>query len=179
MTAAKTTHSVGEKVPPLERTITFPEMIAYAGATWDWYRLHYDLDFAKARKLPGAVVDGQVFGALLVEQIQDWLGPQCFVRTLEFSFKALVFADETVRCEGTVTGVGDDHLDLDLRVVVVGDGGEVDRVAVAPASARVLLGTADGPGAGAARERPDAVKAGGKDERAGEKDERAGGKEAS
>ncbi|TDE39196.1 MaoC/PaaZ C-terminal domain-containing protein [Actinomadura sp. 6K520] len=146
MTAATAAHRAGETVPPLERTITFPEMIAYAGATWDWYRLHYDLDFIKAAKLPGVVVDGQVFGALLVEQIQDWLGPKCFVRTLEFGFKALVFAEETVRCEGTVTEAGDGYLDLDLRVVVVGDDGAVDRVAVAPASARVLLGTADGPG---------------------------------
>ncbi|GAA0542611.1 MaoC/PaaZ C-terminal domain-containing protein [Actinomadura livida] len=151
MTAATAAHQAGETVTPLERTITFPEMIAYAGATWDWYRLHYDLDFIKAKKLPGVVVDGQVFGALLVEQIQDWLGPKCFVRTLEFSFKALVFAEETVRCEGTVTEAGDGYLDLDLRVVVVGEDGGVDRVAVAPASARVLLGTADGPGGKEAR----------------------------
>lgn len=151
MTAVSAAHRAGETVPPLERTITFPEMIAYAGATWDWYRLHYDLDFIKASKLPGVVVDGQVFGALLVEQIQDWLGPRCFVRTLEFSFKALVFAEETVRCEGTVTEAGNGYLDLALRVVVVGEDGEVDRVAVAPASARVLLGTADGPGRKEAR----------------------------
>ncbi|NKZ03464.1 MaoC family dehydratase [Actinomadura latina] len=143
-------HETGEVVPPLERRIGLPDMIAYAGATWDWYRLHYDTEFVKASKLPGPVVDGQVFGALLVEQIQDWLGPKCFVRELEFSFKALVFAEETVRCEGTVTEAGDGYLDLDLRVVVVdggGDGGEADRVAVAPARARVLLGRADGPGA--------------------------------
>lgn len=147
MTAAGAAHEAGEAVPPLERRIGLPDMIAYAGATWDWYRLHYDTEFVKAAKLPGPVVDGQVFGALLVEQIQDWLGPRCFVRELEFSFKALVFAEETVRCEGTVTEAGDGYLDLDLRVVVVGDDGAADRVAVAPARARVLLGTADGPGA--------------------------------
>ncbi|TDC98236.1 MaoC/PaaZ C-terminal domain-containing protein [Actinomadura sp. 7K507] len=143
---AQAVHEVGQAVPPLERRIGLPDMIAYAGATWDWYRLHYDTEFVKASNLPGLVVDGQVFGALLVEQIQDWLGPQCFVRTLDFNFKALVFAEETVRCEGTVTEAGDGYLDLDLRVVVVGDDGETDRVAVAPARARVLLGTADGPG---------------------------------
>jgi acyl dehydratase len=147
MTAAQQAHAAGEAVPPLERRIGLPDMIAYAGATWDWYRLHYDTEFVKASKLPGPVVDGQVFGALLVEQIQDWLGPYCFVRELEFSFRALVFAEETVRCEGTVTEAGDGFLDLDLRVVVVGEGGGADRVAVAPARARVLLGTADGPGA--------------------------------
>ncbi|MFA1545994.1 MaoC family dehydratase [Actinomadura chokoriensis] len=150
MTAAKAAHEAGDVVPPLERRIGLPDMIAYAGATWDWYRLHYDTEFVKASKLPGVVVDGQVFGALLVEQIQDWLGPRCFVRELEFGFRALVFAEETVRCEGTVTEAGDGFLDLDLRVVVVGDDGAADRVAVAPARARVLLGTADGPGSAGA-----------------------------
>ncbi|WP_141578372.1 MaoC/PaaZ C-terminal domain-containing protein [Actinomadura sp. WMMA1423] len=147
MSAADAPHRAGDAVPALERRIGLPDMIAYAGATWDWYRLHYDTEFAKASKLPAPVVDGQVFGALLVEQIQDWLGPRCFVRTLEFGFRALVFAGETVRCEGTVAEAGDGYLDLDLRVVVVGEGGEDDRVAVAPARARVLLGEADGPGA--------------------------------
>lgn len=140
-------YAVGDVVPPLERRIGLADMVAYAGATWDWYRLHYDPEFVKAAKVPGPVVDGQVFGALLVEQIQDWLGPQCFVHKLDFTFKALVFAEETVRCEGTVTEVGADHLVLEQRVVVVGEDGAAARVAAAPAHARVLLGTADGPAA--------------------------------
>ena len=139
--------AVGDAVPPLERTITLPSMIAYAGATWDWYRLHYDPAVVAASGLPGPVVDGQVFGALLVEMIQDWLGPECFVRELSFSFRNLVFAEETVRCAGTVTEVTDDGLALDLRVDVVAADGSAARPAVAPASARVLLGRADGPGA--------------------------------
>ncbi|WP_344458544.1 MaoC/PaaZ C-terminal domain-containing protein, partial [Actinocorallia aurantiaca] len=118
-------HRVGEVVPALERRIGLSDMVAYAGATWDWYRLHYDPEFVKAARVPGPVVDGQVFGALLVEQIQDWLGPRCFVRKLDFTFKALVFAEETVRCEGSVVEVGEDYLVLEQRVVVVGPDGEV------------------------------------------------------
>lgn len=141
------THEPGEVVPPLERTIGLADMVAYAGATWDWYRLHYDSEFVARQRVPAPVVDGQVFGALLVEQIQDWLGPRCFVRELDFAFRSLVFAEETVRCEGTVSEVGDDFLVLSQRVVVIGADGGVDRVAAGPARARVLLGVADGPGA--------------------------------
>lgn len=140
-------HEVGEAVPPLERRIGLADMVAYAGATWDWYRLHYDPGFVQAAGLPGPVVDGQVFGALLVEQIQDWLGPECFVHRLDFTFKALVFAEETVRCEGAVVEAHDDRLVLEQRVVVVGPDGEAARVAAAPARATVLLGSADGPAA--------------------------------
>ncbi|GAA0715569.1 hypothetical protein Drose_23775 [Dactylosporangium roseum] len=137
----------GAAVPPLERTISLTDMVAYAGATWDWHKMHYDPDFVKARRLPAPVVDGQVFGALLVEQLQDWLGPECFVQKLAFTFKALVFAGETVRCEGTVVEAHDDHVVVRQRVVVVDADGKELRSAAEPASATVLLGTADGPGA--------------------------------
>lgn len=137
---------VGADVPPLERTIGLPDMVAYAGATWDWHRLHYDVDFVRSRGLPAPVVDGQVLGALLVEQLQDWLGPDCFVRAVHFIFKAPVLAGDTVRCEGTVAAVSAARVEVTQRVVVVGpDGGEL-KVVVAPAGATVLLGRADGPG---------------------------------
>ena len=141
------TIAVGDEVPALERTITLVDMVAYAGATWDWYRSHYDPAFVEAARLPAPIVDGQVFGALLVEQLQDWLGPRSFVRELSFTFKNLVFAGETVRCEGSVTEVGDHQLEADLRVVVVAEDGSVDRPATGVARAVVLLGQADGPGA--------------------------------
>jgi acyl dehydratase len=138
------TPRAGDAIPPLERTIDLPDMVAYAGATWDWHRLHYDPEFAAAKGLPGPIVDGQVFGALLVEQLQDWLGPRSFVHRLSFSFRNLVFAGETVRCEGTVTEAAGDRLECDLRVVVVAADGATDRTAVAPAAATVRLGQADG-----------------------------------
>jgi len=139
--------AVGDAVPQLQRRMTLPSMIAYAGATWDWHRLHYDPAFVAAMELTGPVVDGQVFGALLVEMIQDWLGPSCFVQQLSFTFKNLVFAEETVRCAGTVTELGDGWVALNLRVDVIAADGTVGRPAVTPAGARVLLGVADGPGA--------------------------------
>ncbi len=141
------TIATGDVVPPLERTIGLTDMVAYAGATWDWYRSHYDPAFVAAAKLPAPMVDGQVFGALLVEQLQDWLGPQSFVRELSFTFKGLVFAGETVRCEGEVTAVDAERLEVGLRVVVVAEDGTAGRLAAGNVRAVVLLGTADGPGA--------------------------------
>jgi len=127
--------TVGEEIPPLERRIELPDMIAYAGATWDWHRLHYDSGYVAARDLPAPVVDGQVFGALLAEQLQDWLGPRARISTLHFRFKNMVFAGESVRCTGTVTSVEDGLVAVEQRVEVVGDG----RLAVAPAGATVEL----------------------------------------
>ena len=131
--------AVGTPVPPLVRTIDLPAMVAYAGATWDWHRLHYDMAYLAEKGLPAPVVDGQVFGALLVEALQDWLGPRSMVRRLDFRFRQLVFAGETVRCEGEVTGVEAATVRCDLRVVVVDEAGAAVRTAAAPCSAEVEL----------------------------------------
>ncbi len=132
--------AVGESAAPLQRRIELPDMIAYAGATWDWHRLHYDPEYLASKRVPAPVVDGQVFGALLAEQIQDWLGPTARLQDLHFRFKNLVFAGEVVACESTVTTVtatADGTLVTFESVVrVVGDK---ERVAVAPAGGSVLL----------------------------------------
>ncbi|MFD4208588.1 MaoC family dehydratase [Micromonospora tulbaghiae] len=139
--------NVGDALPALERTITLTDMVAYAGATWDWYRLHFDPEFVAAARVPGPVVDGQVFGALFVELLQDALGPRCFVHELSFTFRNLMFAGETVRCEAAVVEVGADRVRVDLSATILAGEYGPQRPAARPAHATVLLGTADGPGA--------------------------------
>ena len=97
----------GEKLATLERAITLVDMVAYAGATWDWHRLHYDADRLKERGLDGPVVDGQMLGALMAEQIMDHFGPRAFITTLSFRFRSMVFADDVVRVEGEVVAPGE------------------------------------------------------------------------
>lgn len=130
MIAADPMPTVDERLTPLERTIELADMVAYAGATWDWHRMHYDADYVAAKGFEAPVVDGQVFGALLVEQLQDALGPTARVREQSFRFRSMVYADERIRCEATVTAVDGDRLEVDQRVVVIDVAGNEDRVAV-------------------------------------------------
>jgi acyl dehydratase len=120
----------------LERTIELADMVAYAGATWDWHRLHYDSAWLAERGLDRPVVDGQVLGALLAEMVLGWAGPGAELTALSFRFKGFVFAGETVRCTGRVVAVVDGVTSLECGVEVVGAEA---RVAVAPAAAQVRL----------------------------------------
>ncbi|MCP1909503.1 acyl dehydratase [Bradyrhizobium elkanii] len=97
----------GQSLPVLERTLTTVDLMAYGAATWDWHRLHYDLDFARSMKLPNVVVDGQAFGALFARAMMDWAGPQAFVARLSFKMKSMAFAGETLQVEGEVTEIRD------------------------------------------------------------------------
>jgi acyl dehydratase len=128
---------IGTRVPPLERELTQARMIAYGAATWDWHRLHYDPAYAAARNLAGPIVDGQMFGALLAEALLDWLGPRAFVRRMTFRLRTMVFAGETVRCEGEVTSI---VAQQDCAVIRVTQRVRVgERIAVEPASAEIVL----------------------------------------
>jgi acyl dehydratase len=106
----------GQALPTLTRTIDLVSMVAYAGATWDWHRMHYDRAFVEDAGFGAPVVDGQVLGALLAEVLQDGLGPRARLRTLDFRFRAMVFAEETVTCTATCTGIDGDLAGFDLEV---------------------------------------------------------------
>lgn len=126
----------GVSIPGFTRRMDRPAMIAYAGATWDWHRLHYDTEFARGLGFSAPVVDGQVFGALMAECVQDWLGPAVWLSALSFRFKTPVLAGSKVRCEGeTVESVGEELL-CNLRISVVDDSGnEISTAAVGEAKA--------------------------------------------
>ena len=132
--------AVGVTVPPLERSFDRADLVAYGGATWDWHRVHHDEAYLAEKQLPAPIVDGQVFGALLAQQVQDWLGPTAFVTRLWFRFASLVFAGETVRCEATVTAVEGNLVTVSSTIVVPATEGSAERVAVTDAGAEIRLG---------------------------------------
>jgi acyl dehydratase len=134
--------NVGDELPVLERLLGAADLVAYAGATWDWNRLHYDHDYLTERGLPGPVVDGQMFGALLVEQVQDWLGPQARVTAMGFRYAAMVFAGETVTVLGEVESIEDGVVRVRQRIESSGeaDSGQGAKLAIKDAWIEAVLG---------------------------------------
>jgi len=127
--------SVGSQMPSLTRTIDITDMIAYAGATWDWHRLHYDTEFLASKKIKAPIVDGQALGAIMAEAVQDWLGPDSFITRLHFRFSAMVFAGETVTCHGAVTHVEGNIVTLELSMTA----GDDNHLVLSPAGAEVRI----------------------------------------
>ena len=44
----------GSEIPTLVKYPTTMQLVKYAGASGDYYQIHYDKDFAMANGLPGA-----------------------------------------------------------------------------------------------------------------------------
>ena len=94
---------VGDTLPGIKKTFTAADLVAYGAATWDWHRLHHDVDYAVARGLEKPVIDGQMFGAMFAQAIGDWVGPRGVIEKLSVSYRAMAFAGDTLLLEGAVS----------------------------------------------------------------------------
>lgn len=109
MTTRRTLSDVapGEALPPLDFHATQAALVAYAAATWDFHRVHYDAGFAAASGLKAPIMDGQMVGALLARLVMGWGGRDAFLRRLSYRQRGTVFVDDRIRLTGVVTGVQD------------------------------------------------------------------------
>ncbi len=121
-----------------DHDVTLIDMVAYSGATWDWHRMHYDADWARAAGFPGPVLDGQQLGAWLAALLQEAAGPEWRLAEMAFRFAHTVHPGDVVRCAVRCSGNDEAELRYELTANVVGDDGEVRYPALSGASARLV-----------------------------------------
>lgn len=90
------------QLPDLVVRLDLPRSMAYGASTWDWHRMHYDTEDARARGLDGPVVDGQMFGALIARQVREWAGPRARFLELKFRNRGFVVVPSTVTLRANV-----------------------------------------------------------------------------
>ncbi|UCB42914.1 MAG: hypothetical protein JSV77_10795 [Dehalococcoidales bacterium] len=109
---------VGTEITPLEKQPTPQQLVRWAGASGDFYQIHYDKDFALGNQLPGIIVHGALKSAWLGQLLSDWVGEKGNVKTYGCSYRGMDVPGDTLTCKGTVTKKyteGDEHLvDCDI-----------------------------------------------------------------
>jgi acyl dehydratase len=78
------------------------QLVKFAGASGDYYQIHYDKDFALANGLPGVIVHGWLTLSFLGQMVTDWLGGGGTLLKLDGSYKGMNNAHEEIFCYGTV-----------------------------------------------------------------------------
>lgn len=99
------TASVGQALPVLSITTDLRRLVKYAGATGDFYELHYDIDFAKSLGHPDVALHGMLKAAYLARVVTDWLGPHGDLLELSVHYRGLDYRDREFLCGGVVTEV--------------------------------------------------------------------------
>ena len=94
---------VGQELPPLVKRPSTRQLVKYAGASGDYYEVHYDKDFAVDIGLPGLIVHGALKNAYLAQVVTDWMGRDGALRKLSVRYRGTDVPDDDLTCSGRVT----------------------------------------------------------------------------
>ena len=128
---------VGTEIGPLEKNPTTQQLVKYAGASGDFYQIHYDKDFALANKLPGVILHGALKNAFLGHLMTDFAGNHGMLRKLGVQYRGMDQPGTKVVCKGRVTKkyVEGHHHMVDCEIWLENAKGEK----TTPGSATVIL----------------------------------------
>ena len=91
------------EIPTLVKLPTIRQLVQYAGASGDFYEIHYDKDYAQRTGLPGPILHGALKNAFLGQLITDWIGEHGTLKTLSCQYRGMDFPGDTLLCQGIVT----------------------------------------------------------------------------
>jgi acyl dehydratase len=104
---------VDAPVPPLMKNASPRQLVQWAGASGDYYEIHYNDKIALANMLPGIIVHGALKGAWLGQLLSDWVGDKGRVKKYSASYRSMDVPGDNLTLTGKVTKKyvdGKDHV---------------------------------------------------------------------
>ena len=97
-----------------EETASLRTLVQYAGASGDFYEMHYDIPFARERGHRELAVHGLLKTAWPGRLVEEWFAGRGRITVLDVSYRGMDFRDEPVTCGGRVTGRDGDRVALEV-----------------------------------------------------------------
>jgi acyl dehydratase len=97
--------SDGMEIPAEVRQPSTRQLVQYAGASGDFYEIHYDKDFAQETGLNGVIIHGALKNAMLGSYVTHWAGPQGILRRLTCQYRGMDYPEDAITAKGHVTRV--------------------------------------------------------------------------
>ena len=95
-------------------TASLRTLVQYAGASGDFYEMHYDLPFAHERGHRELAVHGLLKAAWLTRLVDDWFVGRGRLAVLDIRYRGMDFRDEPVTCGGRITGRDGDRVSIEI-----------------------------------------------------------------
>ncbi len=92
----------GMDIPTLRKDPTTQQLVMYAGASGDYYQIHYDLEFAKNNDLPDVILHGALKNAFLGQVVTDWIGEWGTLKELKAQYRGMDVPGTPVFVKGVV-----------------------------------------------------------------------------
>jgi acyl dehydratase len=94
---------VGQELPQLVKHPTTRQLVKWAGASGDYYEIHYDKDFAQSTGLQGVIVHGWLTFSFVAQMVTDWMGTDAVLKKIGVSYRGMHVPGEDITCKGKIT----------------------------------------------------------------------------
>jgi acyl dehydratase len=129
--------NIGTEITASVDKINLLRLMRYAAATWNFFLIHIDKEFARKQGFKDANIPAPLYGAFLAKMMTNWIAPRGRLKTLGYRVTVMGFPGDTLICKGKVAKkyqqAGENLVDCDIWV----ENQEGEKVA--PASATVSL----------------------------------------
>jgi acyl dehydratase len=92
----------GMEIPTLLKNPTTQQLVKYAGASGDYYQIHYDQDYARDNGLPTVILHGALKNAFLGQVMTDWIGEYGVLRKLSAQYRGMDTPGSAIYGKGVV-----------------------------------------------------------------------------
>ncbi len=98
----------GLELGPVVRHPSTQQLVKYAGASGDYYQIHYDKEFAQGTGLEDVILHGALKNAFLGSLVTDWMGPHGNLRRLSCQYRGMDIPGRPITARGVVTSKHED-----------------------------------------------------------------------
>lgn len=131
--------SVGEALPERQHTPDNVQLFLYNAVLFNAHRIHFDAPYAKeVEGYPGLVIAGPMLGDWLNQCVEEWLGDDGRLVSIDYSNRQASYIGETLTSGGKVLAFDAASGEIELELFVRNEAGDV----ITPGTAVAVLNTA-------------------------------------
>jgi acyl dehydratase len=97
----------GMELPTLRKDPTTQQLVMYAGASGDYYQIHYDQEYARGNGLSDVILHGALKNAFLGQLMTDWVGEHGSLRKLSVQYRGMDVPGTPIYAKGLVKKKGE------------------------------------------------------------------------
>ena len=127
---------LGDKLPQREFKPDNVQLFLYNAILWNAHRIHFDETYTtEVEGYQGLVIAGPLIGDWLHQCVENWLGKEGRLLSMEYSNRIAAYIGETLHCGGNVIALDSDSQEALVEVFIKNEAGDI----VAPGKAKVLF----------------------------------------
>ncbi|KAA1192363.1 hypothetical protein F0M18_06715 [Pseudohalioglobus sediminis] len=117
---------IGDELPQRQFECGNVQLMLYNAALWNGHRIHFDEPYARdVEGYPGLVIAGPLLGDWLHQCVEEWLGDDGRIVSIDYSNRVATYVGEVLTSGGKVTAIHPEAGEAEVEVFISNAEGAV------------------------------------------------------